>query len=64
MEGSWDDLERAVGVVPDSHRKMAVFLQNFPTVFVASSARCEEKSSYFGHVKIHRSIPECFLFFF
>ena len=39
---------------------MAVFLHNFPTMFVASSARCEEKSSCFGHVKIHRSIPDSF----
>ena len=31
---------------------------------VGSSARFEEKSSYFGHVKIHGRIPESFLFFF
>ena len=43
--------------------KNGSFLTEFPTVFVASSARCEEKSSYSGHVKIHRSIPESFLFF-
>lgn len=45
-------------------QKNCSFLTEFPTMFVASLARCEEKSSYSGHVKIHRSIPESFLFFF
>ena len=45
-------------------QKNGSLLTEFPTVFVASSARCEEKSSYFGHVKIHRRIPESFLVLF
>ena len=38
------------------------FLTEFP-LFVASSARIEEKSSCFGHVKIHPRITEVFLLF-
>ena len=44
---SWDDLERA--------GENGSFLTEFP-LFVASSARIEEKSSCFGHVKIHPRI--------